>query len=77
MGAVIGTEHGVRAISVFDRSIRVTLMPGHLPVIVRLPRPIAKFVRAFDSGCYPELVAGSDLKVESNPKWLDQLEARP
>jgi hypothetical protein len=56
MGAIIGTEHYVRAISVFDRSIRVTLLAGYLPVIVRLSRPIAKFVRAFDSGCYPDLV---------------------
>jgi hypothetical protein len=63
MGAIIGTEHSVRGISVFDRSIRVTLMARHLPVIVRLPRPIAKFVRAFDSGCYPELVDSCDAKA--------------
>jgi hypothetical protein len=77
MGAIIGTEPGVRAISVFDRSIRVTLTPGHLPVVVRLPRPIAKFVRAFDSGCYPELVAGSDLQAANDPETAKPVEAEP
>ncbi len=29
---------------------------SRVPIIVKLPKPVCAFIRAFDSGCYPELV---------------------
>ena len=54
--AIVGTESSVIKVAVTDRSIHVKRSPYHLPVIVRLPKPVRTFIRAFDSGCYPELV---------------------
>lgn len=53
---MVGSEPSVINIAVTDRSIHVKRSPGHLPLIVGLPKPIRTFIRAFDSGCYPELV---------------------
>jgi hypothetical protein len=54
--AIVGSESSVTKVAVTDRSIHVKRSPYHLPVIVRLPKPVRTFIRAFDSGCYPELV---------------------
>ncbi len=58
--AIVGTESSVIKVAVTDRSIHVKRSPYHLPVIVRLPKPVRTFIRAFDSGCYPELVGTAD-----------------
>jgi hypothetical protein len=50
------TEQSVADISVRDRAIHLTRCQGHVPLVIRLPRPVIKFVRAFDDGRYPELV---------------------
>lgn len=56
--AVIGAEMSVRRVVVKERSIRV-FRPGYrLPVLVTIPLPVSKFIRAFDAGCYPELIDG-------------------
>jgi hypothetical protein len=55
--AIVGTERSVINVAVTDRSIHVKRSPGHLPIIVRLPKAVRTFIRAFDSGCYPELIA--------------------
>ena len=60
MWAVVGTERSVVNVAVTDRSIHVKRSPGHLPIIVRLPRAVRTFIRAFDSGYYPELVGSRD-----------------
>jgi len=54
--AIVGTEGSVTKVAVTERNIHVKRSPGHLPVIVRLPKPVRTFIRAFDNGCYPELV---------------------
>lgn len=56
--AVIGTEASVRRIVVKERSIRLFRTGCHLPVVVTLPLAVSKFIRAFDAGCYPELIDG-------------------
>jgi hypothetical protein len=55
--AIVGSERSVIGVAVTDRSIHIKRPPGRIPVVVRLPKPLRVFVRAFDSGCYPELVA--------------------
>lgn len=56
--AVIGTEASVRRIVVKERSIRLFRSGCRLPVVVTLPLSVSKFIRAFDAGCYPELIDG-------------------
>ncbi len=58
MQAVIGVEASVRRIVVKERSIRLYRHGCRLPVVVTLPLAASKFIRAFDSGCYPELIDG-------------------
>ena len=60
LAAIVGTEQAVRTVSVSDRSVHLTLIGRRLPLRVRLPRQICKFIQAFDAGCHPELV---DLSV--------------
>jgi hypothetical protein len=54
---IVGPERSVINIAVTERSVRVKRSPGHLPLIIGLPRPVRTFIRAFDSGCYPDLLA--------------------
>ena len=54
---IVGSERSVVNIAVTDRSVHVRRSPGRLPLIIGLPRPVRTFIRAFDSGCYPELLA--------------------
>jgi hypothetical protein len=56
LAAIVGTEQTVRTVSVSDRSVHLTLVGRRLPLRVRLPRQICKFIQAFDAGCHPELV---------------------
>jgi hypothetical protein len=56
LGAIVGTEQAVKTISVSDRSVHVKVVAGRLPLRVRLPRPLCRFILDFDSGCYPDLV---------------------
>ncbi len=63
--AIVGTERSVVNIAVTDRSIHVKRSPGHLPIIVRLPRAVRTFIRAFDSGYYPELLGTEAGPVQS------------
>ncbi len=54
--ALIGTESSVTGISVSNYSIHVSCTDRRLPITIRLPKPVGEFVRAFDNGCYPELI---------------------
>lgn len=54
--AVIGAESSVSRVVVMEGSLRVFRYGCHLPIWLRLPRATAAFVRAFDAGCYPELI---------------------
>ena len=54
--AVIGTEVSVRRIVVKERSIRLYRAGCHFPAVVALPLAVSRFIRAFDAGCYPELI---------------------
>lgn len=56
--AVIGAEMSVRKVVVKERSIRVFRTGYRLPVYLTLPSAVSKFIRAFDAGCYPELIDG-------------------
>jgi hypothetical protein len=56
--AVIGAEMSVRRVVVKERSIRLYRTGYRLPVYATLPVSISKFIRAFDAGCYPELIDG-------------------
>ncbi len=60
--AIVGPERSVTKVAVTDRSIHVKRSPGHLPIVVRLPRAVRTFIRAFDSGCYPELVGNETVQ---------------
>jgi hypothetical protein len=54
--AVVGTDRSVAEVAVSDRRVHVSRTERGLPMTVRLPTPVTKFIRAFDEGCYPELV---------------------
>jgi hypothetical protein len=54
---VIGSERSVKVVGVLERRLRVTRHGAHLPLSMVLPRGVADFVRCFDEGKYPELVA--------------------
>ncbi|HET9075572.1 MAG TPA: hypothetical protein VFN68_01455 [Acidimicrobiales bacterium] len=56
--AVIGAEMSVRRVVVKERSVRVYRAGNRLPALVAIPVPVSKFIRAFDAGCYPELIDG-------------------
>ncbi|HTT91096.1 MAG TPA: hypothetical protein VMF65_16190 [Acidimicrobiales bacterium] len=54
--AIVGPERSITNIVVTDRSIYIKRSRGHIPLVVSLPKPLKTFIRAFDSGCYPELI---------------------
>lgn len=56
--AVVGTEMSVRKVVVKEWSVRVFRTGGRIPSVSLLPGPVARFIRAFDAGCYPELIDG-------------------
>jgi hypothetical protein len=56
--AIVGTDMAVADLAVSDRRVHVSRAQRHLPMTVRLPTAITKFIRAFDGGGYPELVEG-------------------
>lgn len=55
--AVIGSERSVGRIGVLEHRLRVSRRGPHLPFSVPLPPAIRAFVRSFDEGKYPDLVA--------------------
>jgi hypothetical protein len=61
LGAIVGAERCVKTISVSDRSVQITLNGRRVPLRVRLPKAVCKFIQAFDSGCYPGLIDRSNL----------------
>lgn len=54
--AVVGSEMAVGRIVVKERMLCIRRTDGGMPILLRLPRAAARFVRAFDGGCYPDLV---------------------
>jgi hypothetical protein len=56
LGAIVGTEQSVETVTVSDRCVHLTLTGRRLPLRVRLPRQVCRFIQAFDAGCHPELV---------------------
>jgi hypothetical protein len=54
--AIAGAEKVVANIKVGVRIVQITRVGGHRPLTVRFPKPVSKFICAFDNGCYPELV---------------------
>jgi hypothetical protein len=59
LNPVVTSEPFVVKRSVTNRSIHLARSRGHLPIVVQLPAPLANFIRAFDAGCYPELIETS------------------
>jgi hypothetical protein len=55
--AVIGSEPCVSGVVVLERRLQVKRGRLRLPVSLTLPSAIAGFVRGFDEGQYPRLVA--------------------
>jgi hypothetical protein len=53
---IIGTEPAVSEIAVSMRSVHISYEGRTFPIIVKLPRPVSKFIRAFDADSYPELI---------------------
>ena len=53
---MIGSEPTVTKVAVFNRNIQVSRSGRRLNLTISAPDPIARFIRAFDSGCYPQLV---------------------
>jgi hypothetical protein len=60
---VIGSERAVTTVEVFQRSLLVSRR-HRLPILLRLPQPVVSFVRAFDSGCFPELVEAQEVSCQ-------------
>ncbi len=56
--AVIGVEPYVKRVTVWDSEVRVTRRGLRLPAVVALPAAVTAFIRAFDAGCFPELIDG-------------------
>jgi hypothetical protein len=52
---IIGADPSIAHVWVTDRRVYVKRSGGRVPIIVKLPKPVCSFIRAFDSGCYPEL----------------------
>jgi hypothetical protein len=57
LSAVVGAEPGVRSVQVFRRLAVLNLERRWPWTFVVLPKPVRRFVAAFDAGCFPELVA--------------------
>ncbi len=55
--AVIGSERSVGRIGVLDHRLRVSRRGLRLPFSVPLPPAVRGFVRSFDEGKFPDLVA--------------------
>jgi hypothetical protein len=62
--AMIGIEEAVTGISVTDRSVHVSSAHG-LPMLIKLPKPVSVFIKAFDTGCYPELLLDQAYEPEA------------
>lgn len=56
--ALVGVERSVERVVVKPRTARVHLDSSRLPLVVRLPRPVARFIQGFDAGWFPELIDG-------------------
>jgi hypothetical protein len=65
LSAIITTERSVSTVAVTDRSIHVKRGRGRLPIIVYLPQPVRAFIRAFDNGCYPQLIGQEQERCDS------------
>jgi hypothetical protein len=63
--AIVGSERSISNIVVTDRSIYVKRSRGRIPLVVGLPKPLKTFIRAFDSGCYPELIGRQCIGAEA------------
>lgn len=67
--AVVGSESTVKKVVVMERTLRVRRTGWRPPLVVRMPRGASAFVRAFDAGCYPELV---DIEADTTGPVTDQ-----
>ena len=63
--AIIGAEPSVARLWVTDRRVHVERSGSRVPISVNLPEPARVFIRAFDSGCYPELLIDFGLPATS------------
>jgi hypothetical protein len=65
--AIIGAGQSISNIWVTERRVHVKRVDSRFPMIVRLPKPVALFIRAFDTGCYTELLI--DFRQPTPPGW--------
>ena len=65
--AIIGADPSVANIWVTDRRVHVKRSGSRVPIIVKLPKPVCSFIRAFDSGCYAELAI--DFQTAASLRW--------
>jgi hypothetical protein len=56
----IGSEPTVTKVAVFNRSIQVSRSGRRLNLTINAPDAITRFIRAFDSGSYPQLLDQPD-----------------
>jgi hypothetical protein len=53
---MIGSEPTVTKVAVFNRNIQVSRSGRRLNLTISAPDAITRFIRAFDSGCYPQFL---------------------
>jgi hypothetical protein len=53
---MIGSEPTVTKVAVFNRNIQVSRSGRRLDLTISAPDAVTRFIRAFDSGCYPQLL---------------------
>jgi hypothetical protein len=70
--AIVGAEMAVADLAVSDRRVHIIRADRHMPMTVRLPAAVTKFIRAFDDGCYPELVEVPRSRARSLIALLEQ-----
>lgn len=73
--AVIGTEHSVGRVGVLEHRLRITRRGWRLPFALPLPPAIQGFIRDFDEGNYPALVAPP--RKAADPSGLERSVENP
>jgi hypothetical protein len=53
---MIGSEPTVTKVAVFNRNIQISRSGRRLNLTISAPDTITRFIKAFDSGCYPQLL---------------------
>lgn len=72
VSALMGSEPGIRSVSVGHCSMAITMVrPTDLRpagrLLVQLPKPVRRFVAAFDDRRYPLIIAVQDSERDTDP----------